>query len=90
MIPSDGIIVRRDPNEVEGYVLPVPQSVPTLLRDATTQRKRPPHIPKHMPDFPDVHTFVRTPVYEPVEARYIDWRREKARLNGHARASLAR
>lgn len=56
------LIVRRDANEVENYVLPVPQTLPSMSRDATRNKEKPAYMPKHLPAYPDIHTFVRTPV----------------------------
>ena len=134
-----GMILVKKAVKEEDYKLPVPQEVPCLLNDSTLRVSRPAYLPTHLPEYPDPHTFVRTPVrggrpaqpglhladlatilatscilsfykntlhccvlcshahpggpaqvFEPLEARYTEYRRKKARLNLAAKASMAR
>eukprot|EP01147_Barroeca_monosierra_P007214 gene7214-9677_t len=68
-----------------------PPAVPSLGDNSTLSRKcRPEYIAEHLPTFPEPHTFVRTPVYEPIHTSYIQWRRDRRRQAFEAECAAIR
>jgi hypothetical protein len=51
-------------------------------------QKRPAFVPEHMPQFPEPHTYMRTPVYFPPMTDYHEWRRKAAKLAGEQQDAL--
>eukprot|EP00045_Choanoeca_perplexa_P002609 m.25509 g.25509 ORF g.25509 m.25509 type:complete len:378 (-) comp11608_c0_seq1:38-1171(-) len=74
--------------DVDIRKLPVPQTLPKVLKDESLRVERPPYMPTHLPDYPDPHTFVRTATYEPTETSYVSYRQRKAQQQYDARNAL--
>eukprot|EP00730_Choanoeca_flexa_P000237 TRINITY_DN10107_c0_g1_i3.p1 TRINITY_DN10107_c0_g1~~TRINITY_DN10107_c0_g1_i3.p1 ORF type:complete len:372 (+),score=74.82 TRINITY_DN10107_c0_g1_i3:108-1223(+) len=81
-------LLRQDVPEVEVRPLPVPQTLPKVLKDESLRKDRPGYMPTHLPDYPDPHTFVRTATYEPTETSYVSYRQRRAKQQYDARNAL--
>eukprot|EP00731_Ephydatia_muelleri_P019894 Em0012g719a len=60
-----------------------PQSQPKCLQ-VGGKVPHPPHIPNHLPQFPDPHTYIRTPTFT---APNVDYRCVREKLAVHRRSS---
>lgn len=53
---------RRPARTTVPTPLPSAAPKPTSILQAGDKQQFPQHIPKHMPEFPDPHAYIRTPV----------------------------
>eukprot|EP00041_Stephanoeca_diplocostata_P035397 m.1247614 g.1247614 ORF g.1247614 m.1247614 type:complete len:459 (+) comp24692_c0_seq3:355-1731(+) len=48
-----------------------------LLYDESHRQLRPSHVPSYLPQFPEPHSYMRTPVYYPPTTSFLEWRRKQ-------------
>eukprot|EP00035_Acanthoeca_spectabilis_P024818 m.455482 g.455482 ORF g.455482 m.455482 type:complete len:307 (+) comp20880_c0_seq1:186-1106(+) len=58
------------------------------LYDEKHRQKRPEIVPNFMPQFPEPHTYMRTPVYFPPMTDYVEWRTKAAQLKAEQQDAL--